>query len=88
MATRYFHLEDPERVVKLDGVVAYVWWGGEWHESRSAWAKVTGFDGADGVEITTEEAERLMRADRFTWTEKDLGTSGVHFHRAEPEDET
>lgn len=82
MAARYFHLDEYQRVVKLDGATAYVWWGGEWHESRSAWAKVTGFDGADGREITAAEADRLVRegradGDRFGWTEEDLGSGGV-----------
>jgi hypothetical protein len=77
MTTRYFLLEDVGRVVKLEAGAAYVYRDGVWHESTAAWAKVQGFDGADGREITADEAERIIRAERFVWTEEDFESGGV-----------
>jgi hypothetical protein len=85
---RYYYLEDYARLVKVEEGTAFVYREGGWHESGSAWAKVSGLDGADGREISAAEAETLVaegRADgaRFGWTEDDFASGGVYFHRAE-----
>jgi hypothetical protein len=90
MAVRYFLLEDLDRVVKVDGALAWVWHDGAWAESAHAWRRVQGIGGdADGREITAPEAERLIAASdrgrRFTWTKEDLASGGVYFHDGERE---
>jgi hypothetical protein len=86
MTVRFFHLEDLDRVVKLDGALAWIWRDGAWQESAHAWRKVQGIGGdADGREITAEEAERFIRGERFTWSEEHVASRGVYFHSGERE---
>ncbi len=80
MTTRYYLGNGPpERLVRLEGGIAWVWRAGEWHERGH------GGD-ADSREITADEAERFIaeRSRRFTWTEEDLESGGVYFHRGPP----